>query len=58
MVIDTMFIFSVLHSIIFILHVCHLWDSVMDSLFLRFSCTISNPVPVQELGIVVNSYVE
>ena len=37
---------------------CHVWNSVMDSLFLRFSCTISNPVSMQELGIVVNFYVK
>ena len=28
---------------------CHVWDSVMESPFLRFSCTISNPVSMQEL---------
>ena len=44
-----------IYSIIFIL--CVVWDSVMDSPFLEFSCTISNPVSMQELGIVVNSYI-
>ena len=29
---------------------CHVWDSVMESPFLRFSFTISNPVSMQELG--------
>ena len=37
---------------------CNVWDRVMGSPFLRFSCTISNPVSMQELGIVVNSYVD
>ena len=34
-----------------VIMLCVVWGSVMDSPFLRFSYTISNPVSMQELGI-------
>ena len=41
------FIYSTIFGVIVS---CVVWDSVMDSPFLRFSFTISNPVSMQELG--------